>query len=150
MLTSMLGNLQNDIFMTDQNILTAVVYAWKSGPCAYAVSTLTISHFHKPFLSYEFSYHISYMLTQVAHNKRLFVSHTLSLTGNIPFSCRRGLVPEHPGGNGVICKPTHLLWIVWTMTRSFHSVNAFTWHSRKPDYLVSPTMIGFLRCMYTP
>ena len=30
------------------------------------------------------------------------------------------------------------------------SVSAFTWHSTKPNYWVSPTMIGFLRCMYTP
>ena len=30
------------------------------------------------------------------------------------------------------------------------SLSAFTWHSRKPNYWVNPTMIGFLRCMYTP
>ena len=36
--------------------------------------------------------------------------------------------------------------ICWTR----FSLSAFTWHSRKPNYCVSPTMIGFLRCMYTP
>ena len=30
------------------------------------------------------------------------------------------------------------------------SLSAFTWHSRKPNYWVSQTMIGSLRCMYTP
>ena len=29
-------------------------------------------------------------------------------------------------------------------------VSAFTWHSRKPNYCVSPTITGFLRCIYTP
>ena len=30
------------------------------------------------------------------------------------------------------------------------TVSAFTWHSRKPNYWVSLTMIGSLRCIYTP
>ena len=30
------------------------------------------------------------------------------------------------------------------------TVSVFTWHSRKPDYCVSPTMMGSLRRMYTP
>ena len=30
------------------------------------------------------------------------------------------------------------------------TVSVFTRHSRKPSYWVSPSMIGFIRCMYTP
>ena len=40
--------------------------------------------------------------------------------------------------------PNLLVWVL------IFTKDVFTWHSRKPNYCVSLTMMGFLRCMSTP
>ena len=78
-----------------------------------------------------------------AITRRLLINHSIKNKNHLPRT-----EPETAGkqnGWWCCCDSAHQMAGVW-----LGSVSVFTWHSRKPNYWVSLTMIGSLRCMYTP